>query len=167
MRAEDHALVLPVAAVSHIMAEVVGYGSSLLETGGFFLASRATPATITVVAMAGEVGIERGWGFFKVTGSAIDEIFRWAEEREMYMPAQFHSHRYGAGLSLLDKRHGFNVPDFISCVVPHFDAPPSDPTAWGWWRFDGAVWVGTSPASLGDGHSGVVVFDEEGVRARD
>jgi hypothetical protein len=158
---------LPSEAVAQIVGEVASYGrGDGVETGGFLLAPSDDPDGVSVVAMAGETGIERAWGRFRVSALAIDVLFAWAEERGLRIPAQFHSHGIGRDLSLIDRREGFNVRGFISCVVPEFHDPPSGPNRWGWWLFDGASWVETAPCTVVDGGVMVVRFDEEGVRGQ-
>ncbi len=156
---------LPSSAVTRIVGEVTSYGrDDGVETGGFLLAPSHDPEAVSVVAMAGETGIERAWGWFRVSASAIDVLFAWAEERGLRIPAQFHSHGIGRDLSLIDRREGFNVRGFISCVVPEFRDPPSVPNGGGWWLFDGASWVETASCTLVESEVMVVRFDEEGVR---
>jgi hypothetical protein len=115
--------------------------------------------------MTGTAGVDRGWGLFRVSGKAIEALFEWSEQQDLRIPAQFHSHRYGAFLSPIDQREGFNVLGFISCVIPAFEQPSEDSKKWGWWTFDGTAWVATSPALLGEGDVQVVSFDEDGVRS--
>jgi hypothetical protein len=148
-----------------MVEELARYGQgSGVETGGFLLARTGDPDAVRVLAMAGETGIERGWGRFRISAAAIDALFAWAEERELRIPAQFHSHGIGRGLSPVDRREGFNVRGFISCVVPEFHSPPTDPAQWGWWLFDGVAWVETAPAIVVEGGVTVVTWDEDGVR---
>jgi hypothetical protein len=159
-------VVLPAESVPAITAEVRRYGRLDLETGGFLLGPEAEPTRIEVIALAGDRGIERAWGLFRVSGRAVERIFAWAEERALRIPAQFHSHDRGARLSPLDRREGFNVRGFISCVVPSYRTPPTDPGAWGWWWFDGTAWVHAPGPVLRADEVTVVTFDEAGVRAR-
>ena len=55
--------------------------------------------------------------------------------------------------------------EIISTVVPHFHRPPSDITAWGWWRYTKGRWIAIEPAIQGDGDVEVVHFDEGGIDA--
>jgi hypothetical protein len=159
-------VVLPAESVSAIIAEVRRHGRLDLETGGFLLGPEAEPSRVEVIALAGDQGIERAWGLFRVSGRAVEQIFAWAEEHELRIPAQFHSHGRGARLSSLDRREGFNVRGFISCVVPSYRKPPPDPLAWGWWWFNGTSWVDAPAPAFRAGRAAVVTFDEAGVRAR-
>lgn len=158
-------LVVPGTIGARIAAEVRRYGALDVETGGFMLAPAPEPMRVSIVALAGERGVTRRWGLFRVSGRAIDRLFAWADEQGMRIPAQFHSHKLGAFLSPTDQRDGFNVKDFISAVVPQYADPPADPTAWGWWLFDGEAWIATAPPAVSAQGAPVVVFDEDGVRA--
>src|ERR1700737_1068201 len=159
-------ITLPDSAGPIIVAEVARYGQRDLETGGFLLAPSSRQSVITTVAMAREKGIERSWGLFRISGLAIDRIFEWAESRDMRIPAQFHSHMLGGALSPTDKKHGFNIPGFVSCVVPEFLSPRSQPAAWAWWVFDNGLWVTYPPPLSGAGDVAAVWFDEDGVQER-
>ena len=159
----DGALEVPQVAVDAILSEVRRYGSGDLETGGFFLVEAGARDTVTAIAMAGQEGIERSWGSFRISATAIDVLFGWADERGLRIPAQFHSHGRGSRLSPIDRREGFNVPRFVSCVVPRYDNPPCEVARWGWWLFSGRAWVATEPASVITGEVETVTFDENGV----
>lgn len=159
-------LVVPLGAGAIVADEVRRYGVLDVETGGFFAGSEADPTRITTVALAGEKGIERRWGLFRVSGKAMDRLFALADGQGLRLPAQFHSHGGRAFLSKTDRQHGFNVTDFISSVIPDYVDPPSDAGAWGWWVFDGSKWASLLPPPTPDGDVKVVVFDEDGVRPR-
>ena len=94
----------------------------------------------------------------------MDVLFAWADESGLRIPAQLHSHGGQAFLSPVDQREGFNVTGFISCVVPFYRRPPTDPNLWGWWMFDGLAWVPARQPWVEAGNVEVVVFDEDGVR---
>ncbi len=162
----DH-LVMPRTAGVPLTVEVAHYGAQGLETGGFLAAPETDPMRVRVVVVAGERGITRGRGLFRVSGKAIETLFGWADAHALRIPAQFHSHGVEAFLSETDRRDGFNVTDFISAVVPHFRQPPTDPGSWGWWIFDGGGWVPTPPPGLVEDPFHVVIFDEDGVRGHD
>jgi len=159
-------LVIPDAAVGPIVADVQQYGAAQLdvETGGFLLAPADDQTRVTTVALAGEKGITRRRGLFRVSGPAIEVLFGWADDHDLRIPAQVHSHGREASLSATDQRGGFNVTGFISCVVPFFRRPPTDPLLWGWWMFDGRTWVPAGQPALDGGPVRVVTFDEDGVR---
>ncbi len=157
-------LVVPSIVGAGIAAEVRRYGVRDVETGGFLVALGSEPMRVAVIAVAGTRGITRGPGLFRVSGKAIDRLFSWVDGQNMRIPAQFHSHGAGAFLSKTDRREGFNVKDFITCVVPNYIDPPSHPTAWGWWTFDGEDWTRLPPPRLTEVTAGFLVFDEDGVR---
>lgn len=121
-------------------------GEEDVETGGFALAPMDA-STGTVLALTGTKGIERNWGLFRVSGEALATLFDWADERELRVLAQWHSHKHDAFLSAVDLDGGFNVQGFHSAVIPNFASPSSDPADWGWWTFDGIGWVETQVPS--------------------
>jgi hypothetical protein len=155
-------LVLPEAAGQVIVADVARYGCEQLETGGFMLAPVGTDS-VTAIARAGTKGIVRRRELFQVSELALDALFARAEAHELWIPAQYHSHGLGAFMSDCDVEHGLSVAGFISVIVPFFANPPRDPSAWGWWRFDGD-WITLAPSAPMIGEVAVSVFDEDGVR---
>jgi hypothetical protein len=89
---------------------------------------------------------------------------RFADDHDLWIPAQFHSHELGPFLSLEDKEHGLRLDGFISIVVPNYAGPPSDIRLWGWWRFDSDQWSAAAAAATTDGPTEVLRFDEAGTR---
>ncbi|HUF84619.1 MAG TPA: hypothetical protein VMQ81_08530, partial [Acidimicrobiia bacterium] len=87
----------------------------------------------------------------------------YANEHDLWIPAQYHSHGLGAFMSECDLEHGLSVEGFTSTIVPFFANPPGDPRAWGWWRFDGD-WSPIAAPLRGHGEVARVTFDEDGVR---
>jgi hypothetical protein len=155
---------LPADAVNAIAHDVMHFGKSDVETGGFLIARRSDAYVITTVAVAGETGISRHPRMFRISAKAIDVLFARSDEYGYHIPAQFHSHGATAFLSDTDRRDGFNVTGFISCVVPSYLDPPRDHTRWGWWEFQGQMWMATSPPTVGTNAVKLIVFDEDGVR---
>lgn len=155
---------IPAVAVIAIAHDVMHFGKSDVETGGFLIAARSDPDVITTVAVAGETGIFRHPLMFRISARAIDVLFAWCDEYGFHMPAQFHSHRDAAFLSATDRRDGFNVTGFISCVVPSYVDPPREHTRWGWWEFQGKTWMPISPPTVGTNSVKMIVFDEDGMR---
>jgi hypothetical protein len=139
------------------------YGQHDVESGGFLLGPYDT-ATVTVLALAEGVGIERSRVFFRVSGRAIDRLFNFAEAEELRVWAQVHAHPRGSFLSETDERDGFRVDGFISGVIPDFAAPPREPASWGWWTFTGGMWREAVAPSIAAAPARVVTFDETGVR---
>ncbi len=156
-------LLLPEEAVVRIIEEVRTYGSQRKETGGFLLVNRDEPERIEVVALAGTIGITRWWGQFGVSGTALGKLFAWADEHDLRIVAQFHSHGGRAFLSPTDLAHGFNVRGFVTCVIPSFRQPPNDPRRWGWWCFDGIRWNREKTPATTSGAATIVSFDENGL----
>jgi hypothetical protein len=157
-------LALSESAVAVVIDDVRRFGGRRLETGGFFLASVDEPTEMTGVALAGAAGIRRRRDLFSVSGLALDRLFTWANEAELRIPVQFHSHGGRAFLSPVDLRHGMSVRGFTSCIVPFSADPPCDPAQWGWFRFDGRAWTKADPPrAVSTKAVRVVTFDEDGV----
>jgi hypothetical protein len=154
-------LTLPHGGANAVIEEVRRYGLLGLEAGGFLLAPRGAEQ-IASVACAGSAGIVRRPDLFQVSERALDRLFAHAE-RDLWIPAQFHSHMFEAGLSLCDLEHGLSVEGFQTTVVPFFHAPPTDPAHWGWWHYSIAWQPVDSPTGSGAAVQ-VISFDEDGVR---
>ncbi len=157
-------LLLPDSAVDRLIDEIKVFGVEDLETGAFLLAPATAPDRIRVVALAGHQGITRRPDQFIVAGAALERLFGWAEDHQLRVRAQLHSHRGPAFLSHTDRSHGLNVPGFLATIVPCFAAPPRTPSAWGWWRYD-SIWRPTAPSASNAQPASIVRFDEGGVRA--
>jgi hypothetical protein len=159
MRPND--FLLPFSAAEAIITDVARFGALGVETGGFLLAAREE-CEVAVVALAGTAGIARRSELFQVSEIALDRLFAFADRNELWIPAQFHSHRFGAFLSACDIDHGLAVDGFVTAVVPHFSAPPTDPGGWGWWRYD-SQWLPVDPPRAALRAVSVVTFDADGV----
>jgi len=159
----ENDLKLSRGAVAAITDEVRDYGSVSQETGGFLLAP-VGDHTVSKVALAGRTGIVRRHNFFEISALAIDRLFTFADDSELWSPAQVHSHEEGRRLSLTDRKHGFRVEGFTSIVVPHFHAPSSEIGDWGWWTFVAGQWIPTRPLAPCHGSVQILRFDEDGVR---
>lgn len=155
-------LTIASAAIETVVADVRHFGAGNVETGGFLLAPLETDA-ITAVALAGEIGIVRRRDLFQISDLALDRLFAYADESEMWIPAQFHSHGLAAELSRCDVEHGLAVEGFVSTIVPWYADPPLDPASWGWWRYE-SRWTRLGQPAVVAGESVAVVFDEAGVR---
>lgn len=156
-------LVLPADMARSIAETAAVAGRDLVETGGFILRGYDA-AEPSVLALTGQKGIERRMGLFLVSGLALSSLFEWADEHELTLAAQWHSHRFEAFLSKTDLEHGFDVPQFRTAVVPWYEQASPDPADWGWWQFDGKAWVAQAAPSTASGEFIVVTFDEDGVR---
>ncbi|GAA2103628.1 hypothetical protein GCM10009759_39230 [Kitasatospora saccharophila] len=165
MSADARSLVLPAGAVDPVLREIRRHGLADRETGALLLTG-PSEMDVLVVAVAGTAGIVRGPGLFRVSAVAYDRLFTFAEERSYRTRAMIHSHPDEAFLSRTDRLYSLRVPGFVSAVVPTYAAPPADPAAWGWWRFD-QDWFPCSAPVVDDALPPVltVLFDEEGVRA--
>lgn len=133
------------------------------EAGGFLLGTYEDPVA-TVLALAEGVGVERSRGFFRVSGTAMEQLFTFAENENLRVWAQVHSHPRRSFLSETDETDGFRVEGFISGVIPNYVKPPRKPQSWGWWTFHHGAWEATGIPSLNGGVSRVVTFDATGIR---
>jgi hypothetical protein len=153
-------------AIRHLSTEIAVHGARPAETGGFLLAHANTRERLDVLALADQVGINRGRDLFRIRSSAIERLFTWAGDQDLLIRAQVHSHRGGAFLSETDLRHGFAVEGFITSVVPNYARPPDDPASWGWWSYSARRWRVLCPPSVAPGRARVVRFDQAGVDER-
>jgi hypothetical protein len=153
---------VPSSAVRRITEEICAYGQRCLETGGFLMAPRGGE-TITVVALAGARGVVRRRHLFQISERALDRLFIFADDHDLYIPAQFHSHELDAFLSWTDAEHGLRVDGFTSAVIPTYADPPADMRRWGWWSFTAGDWAPGLVPTDGAGLASVVRFDEDGV----
>jgi hypothetical protein len=156
-------VVLPGAMVDRIAGATVMAARDLVETGGFILRGY-NAAEASVLALTGEKGIERRIGLFVVSGLALAALFEWADEHDLTLAAQWHSHRFEAFLSETDLKYGFGVPGFKTAVVPWYEQASPNSADWGWWQYDGKAWVAQAAPATGAGRFTVVTFDEDGVR---
>jgi hypothetical protein len=152
------ALLLPDRMPARIAAEARVAGADLVETGGFILAAEQGPAS--VLALTGEKGITRRRDLFHVSGLALAALFEWAEDRELTVAAQWHTHGRRAFLSDTDLEHGFNVPGFTTTVVPYYRQASPDANDWGWWTFDSGEWVAVSAPDSVPAFFSVITFEE-------
>ena len=150
-------------AVATMVADVARYGTLGVETGSLLLTPAGEP-TVTVVALAGVSGIDRRPGLLVFSADALNPLFSYAEDNELQVRAQVHSHMYDAFLSPTDKAGNIRMPGFIVSVIPTFATPSTDTTAWGWWDFNGTDWIPTEPATVTAYDTKVITFDAEGVR---
>jgi hypothetical protein len=118
---------------------------------------------VSAVAFAGDIGIVRYRDVFQISERALDRIFTFADDHDLWIPAQFHSHKADAFLSFTDERHGLCVEEFTSIVIPTYAAPPDDIARWGWWRFTAGRWRDAEPGHVTGGTVQLVRFDEAGV----
>jgi hypothetical protein len=101
-------LVLPNEAVRVVADHIRAYGRLGhlgVETGAFLLSAPGDDQ-VSVIAITGQAGIVRRPNLFAVSGKAIDRLFTWAEDRDLSIRAQLHSHRGAAFLSETDLLHG-------------------------------------------------------------
>jgi hypothetical protein len=157
---------IPDVGVAAIVEETAAFGVRDLETGGFLLVPRessAEAAVVSIVAFAGDVGIVRYRDVFQISERALDRIFTFADDHDLRIPAQFHSHEVAAFLSFTDEQHGLRVEEFTSIVIPTYAAPPEEPARWGWWCFVAGRWRDAEPGQVIGGSVQLVRFDEAGV----
>jgi len=152
-------------AVATMVADVARYGALGVETGSLLLTPPGEP-TVTVVALAGVSGIDRHPDLLVFSANALNPLFSYAEDNELQVRAQAHSHQYEAFLSSTDRAGNIRMPGFIASVIPKFATPPTDTATWGWWDFDGTDWTPTQPATVTASDTKVITFDADGVRER-
>ncbi len=128
-------ILIPASGVTAVVDETAAFGVRDLETGGFLLVPRSSSADggspVAVIALAGDTGIVRDRRLFQISERALDRIFAFADDHDLWIPAQFHSHKVDAFLSRADQRHGLCVEEFISAVIPTYASPPRDLARWG------------------------------------
>ncbi len=159
-------LCLPVNVPGAVARYVGHYGTADVETGAFLLAPADKADEVDVVAFAGMEGITRRRDVFGVSGRAIERLFGWAEDHAMRVRALVHSHERRAFLSDTDLGHGFAVRGFTTAIVPWYASPPTDPTRWGWWRYEAGNWQAIEPATVAHREAEYATFDEGGVYER-
>jgi hypothetical protein len=150
-------------AVATMVTDVARYGALGVETGSLLL-THPGESSVTVVALAGTTGIKRRPDLLVISAAALSPLFSYAEDNELQVRAQVHSHMSDASLSRTDKAGNIRMPGFIASVIPTFATPSTDTTAWGWWDFDGTDWTPSQPAIVAQQHTKVVTFDADGVR---
>jgi proteasome lid subunit RPN8/RPN11 len=151
-------------ALESFIGDVRHHGCLGRETGGFFMTAPGEP-DVVAIALAGDHGVDRGYGRFIITMPAIDAAFTYAERRGLQVRAMVHSHPHAAFLSRTDLRYSMRVLGFVNAVIPTFVDPPTEPAHWGWWQYDGN-WVPCAPAITGPQNTStqVIIFDAKGVR---
>ncbi len=118
---------------------------------------------VDIVALLGDDGIKRRPDRLVISGLALAILFDWADDHDLRVLAQVHSHGMSARMSVTDKRFGLTVENFISAIVPEASSPPDDPSRWGWWTFHSGGWMPNEPARAVAGSCQTIVFDESGV----
>jgi hypothetical protein len=162
----DFNMTVKTGVIDSVVEETTKYGSWRLETGGFLFGDTGT-YEISGVAMAGDMGITRQPDLFEISERALDRLFTYAGDQDIWLPVQFHSHELYSDMSLADERYGLNAEGFVSTILPSFANPPTDPSNWGWCQFEAGLWRRCASASVVPGKAlTVVVFDEGGVRER-
>jgi hypothetical protein len=158
------ALQLPTPAAAAMIDDVTRYGQLGVETGAMLLASRGSDI-VSAVALLGTDGVIRRAGLFVVTMPVIDQLFTFAEDNDLRVRAQLHSHQNQAFLSPTDRNGNIRILGFSAAVVPTFADPPANPDRWGWWTYDGSEWIISAPATLRP-HLGARTFtvDAGGIR---
>lgn len=159
-------LTIPTALATPVVEEVAHYGAMRLETGGLLVAPRGS-TDVTGIAIAGARGIVRRPDLFQISEHALDVLFTYVDERDLWVPCHVHSHRFGAFMSHTDASHGINVEGFTCTIIPNFERPSSAATDWNWWTFTAGSWRSIAPPRMrDDGVRELLTFDEDGVRER-
>lgn len=152
-------LTLPAGMTQTIARVARAAGTELVETGGFILGRPGSGAG-TVLALTGDSDVDRQKHLFHVGGLALATLFDWAEERELSVLAQWHTHRYKAFLSDTDLEHGFNVRGFHTSVVPDYETASPDPADWGWWTYTGDEWTPAAAPAVGNAAFLTITFEK-------
>ena len=155
---------IPHGALIALTTHLHHYGQHDLESGGFLLTQPGHQRTL-MLALAGTAGIVRGPGLFVITAPAFDRLFTYAETLGLQVRAMIHSHPDEAFLSPTDRRYSLRMRGFINAVVPTYAAPPDDPAAWGWWRYE-HDWIPCPPAAAVPDNptpTPIMTFDAEGL----
>lgn len=157
---------IPKVLAGAVCQDVAGYGLRGVETGMFLLGPR-DGSGVTTVAFAGTAGVTRRKDHFAVTGTALARLFRHADDHDLLVMAQVHSHGRAAFLSETDLRYGFAVEGFTTSVIPNYRCPSADPRVWGWWRYTSGCWVVAAPYVVAgsEGEASRITFDEDGIHA--
>ncbi|QWC86566.1 hypothetical protein KLP28_07820 [Nocardioidaceae bacterium] len=150
-------------ALDVLVGDVARYGALGLETGALFLTPPGEPS-VTVLALAGTADIDRHARLLVLSSAALNPLFAYAEQNNVQVRAQIHSHMHEAFLSNTDKTGNIRMPGFIASVIPNFATPSHDPATWGWWAFQDSDWVPIAPASVKARTTTVITFDADGVR---
>lgn len=158
---------MPANVVDALLSATSDFGQHDMETGGFLLADDLD--VVQAVTLAGESGVERHRGLFRVSGPVVEHVCEWAAEQTLRVAALVHSHRGRASMSRTDRNNGFRVDSFRSVIIPSFVNPPKALTEWGWYVFEQGEWHLDHPGELTDvthsaGPGRVMVVDEDGVR---
>jgi hypothetical protein len=157
-------LLLPGAGRDAVLADVRQYGRDGNETGAFLLSVFDISQPISVVALLGEAGIRRRPAHLVIDVAVIDQLFTFAEDRDLRVTAYLHSHMFGAFMSPTDKSGTIRSPGFIAGVIPDFRDPPSDPSEWGWWVHQQSQWQPAPPAAVDHSQPATVIaVDAHGV----
>jgi hypothetical protein len=69
-----------------------------LETGGVSAGSPGE-TLVSEIGFAGVVGIVRRWNLFQISAKALDGLFTYADDSDLWIPVQFHSHQSRAFIS--------------------------------------------------------------------
>ena len=158
---------LPANIVDALLSATVAFGQHDLETGGFLLADEQD--VVQALALTGQLGVERNWGLFMVSGAVVEHVCEWAAQQNLRVASLVHTHKGHARMSRTDQHNGFRVDSFRSVIIPSFANPPSALSEWGWYVFDHGDWHVDQPGELigeRDTHAPgrVIVVDEHGVR---
>jgi hypothetical protein len=125
--------VVPLAAVEATLAGVVFGGRRGVESGTFWLGTRASTSTVEAVVMLRGRGVVEEAGLWEISPETYGQVSRWARARRLVLLATAHTHGYGvpARLSGLDRRHLVRAPDLLALVLGEA-GEECDPARWSW-----------------------------------
>lgn len=125
--------VIPSAAVEATLSGVASGGRRGVESGAFWLGTRAATSRVDAVVVLGGRGVVEEEGLWEVSPEAFGVVSRWARERALVLLATAHTHGHGvpARLSGFDRRHLVRAPDVLALVLGEA-GQERDPTRWSW-----------------------------------
>lgn len=138
---------LPTNAIAALCEDVSRYGALGVETGALLMCEPNNDV-VRVLALVGTAGVTRRYGLFLLSMPVVDRAFTYAEDHQLRVRAQVHSHAEEAFLSATDQRGNLTMKGFTAAVIPTFQTPPSDPSSWGWWTFNAGTWNVSQPATV-------------------
>jgi hypothetical protein len=124
---------VPTAAVEATLAGVLPGGRRGVESGTFWLGTRASISAVEAVVILRGRGVVEEEAFWEVSPEAYGQVSRWARVRRLSLLGTAHTHGQGVPvrLSSLDRRHLVRAPDLLALVLGEA-GDERDPARWSW-----------------------------------